>query len=70
MYTAGLSNISNYIQEITSIQDAITEEEIDPTLYTVSLIKDGDSFSKNANYKIAFDIDDITGASLKLTYNY
>tara|TARA_Y100000592_G_C5440092_1_gene302887 strand:- start:380 stop:793 length:414 start_codon:yes stop_codon:yes gene_type:complete len=70
LYTKNIPGISKYIQEITGIEDAITGELIDPALYKISLVKKGDSFSKDANYKISFDIDDITGAELNLVYNF
>ena len=70
VYTKGIPGISSYIQEIISVEDSITGEVIDPTLYTISLVKEGNSFSKEVNYKIDFDIDDITGAELRLNYRH
>jgi hypothetical protein len=68
LYTKNIVGVSQYIQQITGIEDAITGELIDPTLYSIALVKKGDSFSKEANYKISFDIDDITGAEINFLY--
>ena len=70
IYTQGIPNMSNYIQEFRSIVDSITEEEIDPALYTITSLSEGNTYSNKANYKIEFDVDDITGAELKINYRY
>tara|TARA_Y100001938_G_C8101688_1_gene442368 strand:+ start:8471 stop:11545 length:3075 start_codon:yes stop_codon:yes gene_type:complete len=70
VYTRNIPGIASYIQRITSIRDSITDEEIDASLYTITLVKKGDSFSKYANFSIQFDIPDITGAELKIYYKY
>ena len=70
VFTKNMPGISKYIQRITSIRDSITDEEIDESLYTITLLKEGDSFSKLANFRLQFDIADITGAELRIYYKY
>lgn len=70
VYTKNLPGIASYIQRITSIRDSITDEEIDASLYTISLLRPGESYSKFSNYKIQFDVADITGAELKIYYKH
>jgi len=70
IYTKGIPNLPSYIQEFRSIRDSLTDEEIDPTLYNITALEAGKTYSNQANYKVEFDVDDIAGAELKFYYRY
>jgi len=68
--TASIDGIAPYIQEIIEIREGISQTAFDPSTYTITNVDDGAAYSKNANYKIDFDLDDMEGTLIQLVYRY
>lgn len=67
--TKSIMGIDGYIQEILSINDAISGEPFDTATYQIFNLERGLSYSNSANFRIAFT-SDVTGTQIQIVYSY
>lgn len=62
--------INQYIQEILEIRDYISQIPYDSSSYIIMNIDEGNTYSKDNNFKIIFDDDNMDGSMIDIVYRY
>lgn len=68
-----LSNVvgvNQYIQEILEVRDYISQIPYDSSSYIIMNLDKGNTYSKDNNFKIIFDDDNMDGAMIDILYRY
>jgi len=67
--TNSISSFDPYVVEILSLTEHYSQEEFDPSSYTVSMVDKSLAFSNKANFLILFEEDSV-GTEVDITYRH